>query len=103
MGMRVLSLTLLSGLRILCSVSCGVDRRCGLESCIAGLWCRPVATALIGPLSWEPPYASGAAFKKQKKKKTLGIWMKIYLCNCCYIAEYILSLELLGNDNSLCR
>ena len=21
------------------------------------LWCRPAATALIGPLAWEPPYA----------------------------------------------
>ena len=32
------------------------------------LWCRPAATALIGPLAWEPPYASGAALTKNKKK-----------------------------------
>ena len=25
------------------------------------LWRRPVATAPIQPLAWEPPYASGAA------------------------------------------
>ena len=31
------------------------------------LWCRSVATAPIGPLSWEPPYAAGAALKKKKK------------------------------------
>ena len=31
------------------------------------LWCRPAATALILPLSWEPPYAAGAALKSQKK------------------------------------
>ena len=31
------------------------------------LWRRPVATAPIGPLAWEPPYASGAALKRQKK------------------------------------
>ena len=33
------------------------------------LWCRPTAVALIGPLSWEPPYAASAALEKPKKKK----------------------------------
>ena len=28
------------------------------------LWCRPVATAPIRPLAWEPPYAAGAALKR---------------------------------------
>ena len=32
------------------------------------LWRRPGAVALIQPLAWEPPYAVGAALKKQKKK-----------------------------------
>ena len=32
------------------------------------LWCSLVATALIQPLAWEPPYAEGAALKKDKKK-----------------------------------
>ena len=32
------------------------------------LWCRSAATALIQPLPWEPPYAAGAALKRQKKK-----------------------------------
>ena len=39
------------------------------------LWHRPVATALIQPLTWEPPYAAGAAqrnSKKTKKKKEKG-------------------------------
>ena len=27
------------------------------------------ATALIGPLAWEPPYAVGEALKRQKDKK----------------------------------
>ena len=35
------------------------------------LWCRPAATAPIGPLAWELPYAVGAALKSQKKKKKL--------------------------------
>jgi len=37
------------------------------------LWCRPVATAPIQPLAWEPPYAMDTALKRplQKKKKHL--------------------------------
>ena len=31
------------------------------------LW--PVATAPIRPLAWEPPYAVGAALKRQKNRK----------------------------------
>ena len=33
------------------------------------LWCRPVATALIRLRAWEPPYATGAALKRQKRPK----------------------------------
>ena len=36
------------------------------------LWCRPVVTALIGPLVWEPPYATAVALKKKKEKKRSG-------------------------------
>ena len=34
------------------------------------LWLRPrlAATVPIRPLAWEPPYASGAALKRQKNK-----------------------------------
>ena len=31
------------------------------------LWQRLAATAPIRPLAWEPPYAAGAALKKDKK------------------------------------
>ena len=31
------------------------------------LWHRPVATAPIRPLPWEPPYAAGAALERDKK------------------------------------
>ena len=34
------------------------------------LWRRLAATAPIQPLAWEPPYAVGAALKRQKDKKT---------------------------------
>ena len=31
------------------------------------LWCRLAATAFIGPLAWELPYAVGAALTKKKR------------------------------------
>ena len=33
------------------------------------LWRRPVATAQIQPLTWEPPYATGSGPRKGKKTK----------------------------------
>ena len=57
------------------AVSCGVGRRSGSDPVLLWLWCRLVATAPIGPLAWEPPYAVGAAQEiakrhtKKKKKK----------------------------------
>ena len=53
-------------------MTCGVGRRCGSDPVLLWLWYRPAATALIRPLAWEPPYATGAALekgKRQKKKK----------------------------------
>ena len=50
-------------------MSYGVDRRRSLDSELLRLCCKPAAAALIGPLAWELPYASGAALKKKKKSK----------------------------------
>ena len=50
-------------------MSCGVGQRLSLDLALLWLWHRPEATALIRPLAWEPPYAVGAALKRQKKKK----------------------------------
>ena len=36
------------------------------------LWRRPAAAALIGPLTWELPYAAGGVLKK--KRKQMQIW-----------------------------
>ena len=62
-------------------MSCGVGCRRGSDPALLWLWHRPVATAPIQPLAWEPPYAAGAAqeiattttktTKKTKKKKDL--------------------------------
>ena len=48
-------------------MSCGVGCRHGLDLAWLWLWCRPAATAPIRHLAWEPPYATGAALKRQKK------------------------------------
>ena len=52
-------------------MSCGVVRRRSLDLVLLWLWCRPVATAPIHPLAWEPPYAVGVALKRQKEKKII--------------------------------
>lgn len=49
-------------------MSYGVGRRRGLDLALLWLWYRPAAVALIRPLPWEPPYAQGAALKRQKTK-----------------------------------
>ena len=49
------------------AVSCGVDRRLGSHPTLLWLWLRPVATAPIRPLAWEPPYAVSAALGGKKK------------------------------------
>ena len=38
---------------------------------IRDVWRKLAATAPIRPLAWEPPYATGAAQKRQKKKKKI--------------------------------
>ena len=50
-------------------MNCDVGHKRSLDPALLWLWCRPAATALIRPLDWEPPFAEGAALKRQKKKK----------------------------------
>ena len=54
-------------------MSCGVGHRCGLDPPLLWLWCRLAGTALIRPLSWEPPYAVGAALKSKNKIKFYNV------------------------------
>ena len=50
-------------------MSCGVGCRRGLDPTLLWLWRRPVATALIRPLTWESPYAVEVALEKAKRQK----------------------------------
>ena len=70
-------------------MSCGVGCTHGSDPALLYLWRRPVATALIQPLAWEPPYAAGVAqeiattttTKRQKKKKNVFYLLAIKLEN----------------------
>ena len=63
-------------------MSCSIGHR--HDSDTMWLWFRPAAVALIQPLAWKPPYATGAALKKKKteeqlfcpNKKTVPEWRK---------------------------
>ena len=59
-------------------MNCGVGCTRGSDPTLLWLWHRPVTTAPIRPLAWEPPYATGAVQEmakrqkdKEKKKKNL--------------------------------
>ena len=69
MRFRVRFLALLSELGSGIAVNCGVGCRPISDLPLLQLWLRPVATAPIGPLAWEPPYAVGAALGMAKKQK----------------------------------
>ena len=50
-------------------MSCGIGHRHNSDPTLLWHWCRLAATALIGPLAWEPPYAVNTALKGQKDKE----------------------------------
>ena len=50
-------------------MSCDVGHRYGSDLAWLWWWHRLAATALIGPLAWEPPYVASVALKRPKTKK----------------------------------
>ena len=67
-------------------MSCAVSPRRGSGPKLLWLWHRPTATAPIRPLAWEPPYAVGAALKRQKgkyiNKRFASAPCSVELCLC---------------------
>ena len=49
-------------------MSSGVGHRYSSDPALLWLWCGPAATALIGPLAWQPPYATDVAKTKKINK-----------------------------------
>ena len=80
-------------------MSCGVGCRRGSDPELLWLWRRPVATAPIQPLAWEPPYAAGAAQEiatttttkktKKKKKKKEKLHVQKDLCGSIFCNGYV--------------
>ena len=85
-------------------MSCRVGRRFDLDLVLLWLWCRPVATAPIWPLTWEPPYAAGATLKRKKEKKKntkkqlleLSLWLSGLWTQLVSMRMWVWSLALRG-------
>ena len=60
-------------------MSCGAGHRYGQDLVLLWLWGRPVASAMIWPLAWQPPYATGVALKKTFSNKTESL---LFLKGC---------------------
>ena len=57
-------------------MSCGVGHRRSLDPLLLWLWRRPVATAPIRPLAWEPPYVTGVALKTKREEVSVVVqWL----------------------------
>ena len=79
------------------------------------LWHRPAATALIRPLAWDTPHASGVALKRQndqkkKEKKSLYSLLKNHIEHSQEMPRTVLTMQQLliptlgvafGGKNSL--
>ena len=57
-------------------MSCGVGYRQGSDPELLWLWHRVATTAAIQHPGWEPPYATGTAINRSKKKKSMLFWHK---------------------------
>ena len=50
-------------------MSCGVSHRSSSDLALLWLWFKPAALSPIRLLAWKPPYTTGVALKRPKKKK----------------------------------
>ena len=89
-------------------MSCGVGHRRSSDLALLWLWRRTAAVAPIRTLAWEPPYATGAALKRQEKKNllTLAIFLwgavvihKLYSCTL-FILLFRAAAEAYGSSQA---
>ena len=75
-------------------MSCGVGRRRGSDLALLWFWHRLAATAPIGPLAWESPYAMSMALKSKKKKKKEkernGLFLDLVMVTWCSLHYAVL-------------
>ena len=81
------------------AVSCGVGCRCGSDPALLWFWHRLVASALIRPLAWEPPYAVGAALEKAKRQKKKEKRLLILLFQGCGISASVFIISSFFHQN----
>ena len=62
-------------------LSGGRGPRRGWYPALLRLGCRPVATALICRLSWEFPYAAGAALKPRDESISNVLQFSVHCCS----------------------
>ena len=79
-------------------MSCGVGCTLGSDLALLWLWRRLVAIAPIRPLVWEPPYAVGAALKRQQPIKnkirgTLDLLHGVYSGSLCLVVRAVFRAE----------
>ena len=63
-------------------MSYDVGHRRSSDPALLWLWCVLAGAARIGPLAWEPPYATGAVLKRKKKFLFLALTLfegKLYV------------------------
>ena len=94
--MWVRSLALISGLRIWRCRELWCRSQRELRSHIAVAVVKAKASALIGPLAWEPPYTGGVALPKKQKteKKTdsgpLSLILDlVFFLNLCHLKKIV--------------
>ena len=56
-------------------MSCGRGCRHSWDPALLWLWRRPVATAPVQPLAWEPLYAMGAALERKTGFSVVAQWL----------------------------
>ena len=66
---------------------CGVGPGRSSDPALLWLWCRPAVAAPIQLLAWEPPYAAGAAPKRQLINQS--IWGN-FLSSCRFSVDFVL-------------
>ena len=97
-------------------MSCGVGHRCGLDPVLLWPWCRLAAVALILPIAWKIPNATGLVQKEGKEEgKQASKQKKNYFCSILLVIsdsegqlsfkvrEICLSLLMRGMEWSICQ
>ena len=51
-----------------------------MDLALLWLWWRPAAAAPIGPLAWDPPYATGATLKSKNNNKNPFYCEMVVVC-----------------------